>query len=128
MENPKAAFDLRSCGAFIREANKNPDLLKGDWKTVLENAFQLSEEQRSAIASAPEEHAGEVQKEIDAAHDHIRKGGKIRTHISTRSDGSHGLKLMLVGETARAASHSLVCCGADCGDWGVWCEDPPQVQ
>lgn len=128
MEHTKSPFDLKSCGAFVRAANKNAELLKGDWKTVLENAFQLSENQRSAMSVANEADAREVQTEIDAAYRHVSAGGKIRTHIATRSDGSHGLKLILVGEQARAAERSLVCCGADCNDWGVWCPDPPQPQ
>ena len=126
MENTKSPFGLKSCGAFIREANQNADLFKGRWKDVLENAFELNDDQRAALLNASEEGAKEVQRQFDAAYQHLSKGGKIRTRISTRSDGSHGLKLALVGEEEIITGHSLVCCGADCGDWGVWCPDPPQ--
>ncbi len=122
----KTSFSLRSYGAFVREANANKNLLKGKWQDILDQAFELTPEQKGAISRASDSDSKAVQAQIDAAFAHVDKGGKIRTRISTRSDGSHGLKLMLDETTMEASGHSLVCCGADCGDWGVWCPDPPQ--
>lgn len=122
----KTAFSLRSYGAFVREANANKNLMKGRWQDILDQAFDLTPEQKAAISRANESDSKAVQAQFDAAFAHIEKGGRIRTRISTRSDGSHGLKLMMDETMADASGHSLVCCGADCHDWGVWCEDPPQ--
>jgi hypothetical protein len=126
MSFTKSPFNLRSYGAFVRSTNTNKDLLKGSWKDVLANAFELTPEQQAAIAGASEHDSQQVQEQFDAAFEHVSKGGKIRTRISTRSDGSHGLKMMLDEAVVDSSGHSLVCCGADCRDWGVWCADPPQ--
>ena len=126
MEQTKQPFSLRSYGAFVRGVNSKSDLLKGDWKDILSRAFELSGEQKSAIAKATESDSRALQKQFDAAYQHICNGGKIKTRIYTRSDGSHGLKMVLDGAPDESTGHSLVCCGADCHDWGVWCADPPQ--
>jgi|SRR6185437_15402818 len=129
MNEAKSPFSLRSYGAFVRSANSNKEALKGSWKEILAGAFDLTPDQQAALDKAPEASSREVQKQFDAAYAFVGKGGKLRTRISTRSDGTHGLKFLMDEEAMTAdasGGHSLVCCGADCKDWGVWCKDPPQ--
>jgi hypothetical protein len=99
MNKPKSEFSLRSYGKLIREINNDCNILEHDWREVLESAFELTADQRKSISSVPDSIVVKTQESFDAALQHVRKGGKLKTRIQTKDDGRHELNFLLEDST-----------------------------
>ena len=129
--HPKSEFSLRSLHAFIQTINKScPPELGTDWRKAVQEAFELTAEQKKSLDGIPNERVQEIQTFCATLAHHVQRGSQVHGRISTvpvedrTGSAAHELHMSLLEPKSSGRSSNPVMmfqiahCDADCRNWG----------
>ncbi|MDI7923429.1 hypothetical protein [Ferirhizobium litorale] len=137
----KKEFNLRNLHDLTLRLNTSPPDVIDDWRTLLSDEFDLSEEESKYLEYIAYEDSGDVHKTIQAAFNealaNVRAGGRMRLRVY-KDPANHGRVLRLETNSPKFVSSEvffdekfkepfpdegtmtttdLICCCANCRHW-----------
>ena len=121
--NQKSEFNSLSFAVLINKINKDPDLLRMDWRNLVRSTFRLSPNQEWSLVNVTEDRVHEIQNELTDFAEQIEQGATIQGKIILRPneeqtpDAVHVVQIELRWPNRTSRMLRIAHCDADCRNW-----------